>query len=212
MGQKPDGREREVDCTAFLAKASVDPIGISGDGEDPQHHPELGREGKAFINWCWPVIGRGHSWREKAASHSGLFPKWADNKGLLPICTVSSWERKSFLPKGVYGWHIRASTISRANSRWETCPSQYCALSLKNQYSNVWGVLWNFNSGLIKPFGLVILFSYPVNIKTCKLPTFKVLSRSCKLDTKTNLRHGSYPWRAYSLSVECRNLRHKVKQ
>lgn len=74
------------------------------------------------------------------------------------------------------------------------------------------GVVWNFNSGLIKPFGLVILFSHPVNIKTCKLSMCKVLSSTCKLDRKTNSRHGSCPWGAYSLLGEGRNLRYKVKQ
>lgn len=146
------------------------------------------REG-AFINWCWPVIGRGHSWRSKVASLSGLFPTGADTQGLLPICTPRGWESNSFLPEVVYEWDIRASTISWANSRWETCSSQYCALFEKKlNVSNVLVAVWNLNSGLIKPFGLVSSFSHPMNIKTCKLSMCKALSSIyiCKLGMKTN--------------------------
>lgn len=133
------GQREKLDWTAFSAKASVDPIGSSGDGEAPLHNPELERGGLAFMNWCWPDISRGHSWKGKAASLSGVFPKGADNQELFPICTPSSWERKSFIPEGVYECLIRAATISWATSRWETSPRRYWAFSLKNQYSDVCG-------------------------------------------------------------------------
>lgn len=46
------GQRGKLDWTAFSAKASVDPIGSSGDGEAPLHDPELERGGLAFMNWC----------------------------------------------------------------------------------------------------------------------------------------------------------------
>lgn len=59
-------------------------------------------------------------------------------------------------------------------------------------------------SGLMKPFGLIISFSHPMNIKTCKLCMCK--AGVGKLDPKTNSRHVEL-----RASGECRDVNYKVK-
>lgn len=114
------------------------------------------------------------------------FPKGGlMGKGCL-LAAVPVVGRKS--PSFLKGWHSKASTSSWVKLRWETWSIWCSALSLKSQCRDVFEAVWNFKSALMKPFGLVISFSHPMNIKTCKPRMCK--AGMCKLDTKMNSRHG----------------------
>lgn len=72
-------QQREMlDCTTFLAKASVDPIGSSGDGEALQHHPELERGG------LYKLVLTSY-WQRSLLEEQGGFPQWSfPNRGRQP--------------------------------------------------------------------------------------------------------------------------------